>query len=145
MRIADLSEDKFHFQEHQKIENISADALDSSLKTGFTVGKSGTIPATAADTATAPAAVPFDMTVQFLKVVRVAHGSAATAVQPRLSTDDGNSYSNVLEVITFGATSFKQELTLATEVDLNEGEMFNFSVSSGGGETIVLYVLGKVR
>lgn len=111
---------------------------------GLSVGKAGTIPATSADTGDFLLAIPFDMTAERLKVTRKTHGSAAMVIQPRVSGDAGNSYSDALESITFGSTSLEQELNI-TDVDLNEGDILNFSITSGGGTNLLVEVIGRTR
>lgn len=114
------------------------------LERVLVMGKAGAVAATETDAADFLMVVPFNMTLKRIKVSRKTHGSAASVVQVRRSTDSGASYSNAFGSATFASTGLVATSDPA-DLDVNEGDVLNFSVATGGGSNLLVELVGVGR
>jgi hypothetical protein len=117
-----------------------------SAERALSMGLGGTVPATAADTADFVVQVPFNMTLKRLKVTAKTAPGGAMAVQLRRSTNATTpSYSNVSGFVATFTASQSSAVVDPADVDVNEGDLLNFSVSTGGGQNLLVEAIGVTR
>ena len=111
------------------------------------MGRAGTIPAaTANDQADFLVIVPFNMSLRRLKATALTAPSGNTTFQIRRSTDSGGSFSNAFGTVTISASA-KVGTADPGDLDVNEGDVLNFSVTVGGGSgtNCAVFVVGARR
>ena len=128
---------------HDTLGLATQTELDATKERALTMGKAGTISATDADAADFLLVVPFAMTLKRIKCSRKTHGSAASVVQIRRSTDNGASFSNAFGTATFGSSSLVATGDPA-DLAVSEGDVLNFSVSTGGGTNLLVELVATV-
>jgi hypothetical protein len=117
-----------------------------SAERALSMGLGGTVPATAADTADFVVQVPFNMTLKRLKATAKTGPGGAMAVQLRRSTNPTTpSYSNVTGFVATFVAGQSSAVVDPTDVDVNEGDLLNFSVSTGGGQNLLVEAIGVTR
>lgn len=110
----------------------------------FTMGKAGTIAATETDAADFLLVVPFPCTLKRLKTSRKTAVNASV-VQIRRSTDSGASYSNAFGSATFASGTALVATADPADLNVNEGDILNFSVATGGGTNLLVEVTAVPR
>lgn len=97
-----------------------------------------------ADTADFLQVIPFNMTLKRFKITRATHGSSASVVQIRKSTNSGASYSDAFGSATFGSTSLVATAD-PTDHNVTEGDVLNFSITTGGGTNYLVQIIAAPR
>lgn len=119
---------------------------DGVPETALVIGLAGEIPsATADDQADFYMVVPFDMVVKRLKATAATAPSTNTELTLRRSTDNGATFSTVTgRTVTINNGDHLGENDV-TDQNVNQGDILNFSVTSGGGsgENLALFVIGS--
>ncbi len=110
----------------------------------LTMGLAGTVAATATDTADFLMVVPFNMTLRRIKASAKTAPTGAMAVQIRRSTDAGATYANAFGTVTFTANT-RTAASDPADLDVNEGDVLNFSVSTGSGSNLMVELVGVAR
>lgn len=126
-------------------QNTSAQKVAPEL--ALMMGRAGAIPAaTSADAADFLVIVPFNITALRLKATAKTAPTSATTMQIRRSTDGGDSFSDAFGTVQLGANS-KDGVSDPANLDLNEGDVLQFSVTVGGGSgtNLAVMVVGKAR
>jgi len=112
-------------------------------------GKAGAIPsATANDQADFLVVVPFNMTWKRIKVSVLTKPSSDTTIQIRRSTNSGESFSNAFGTCTVTASGNAKAFSSdPSDLDVDEGDVLNFSITGGGGDgtNILVEVIGVAR
>ncbi len=110
------------------------------------MGKAGVV-AAAADTADFIQVAPFDMKLTRIKATCSKTPRSNATIQIRRSTDNGNSFSIAFGTIVItSAGTAKIFASNPADLDINEGDGFNFSVTGGAdGEDYMLDIIGETR
>lgn len=124
--------------------SISIGGVVYSAQRAIQMGKAGTITATMTDAADFLQVVPANLSLTKLKVTRATHGSAASVVQIRKSTDSGASFSNAFGSATFTTTGLVATADPADH-NVSEGDILNFSISTGGGSNFLVQLIAVPR
>jgi hypothetical protein len=123
--------------------------IDVGHESALAMGQAGDIPAaTTDDTADFYVTVPFDMTLLRLVGVVKTKPTSDTTIQIRRSTDDGNSFSNAFgTVVITAAGSAKSFSSDPTDLDVDEGDVMNYSITVGGGDgtNLLVETIGVAR
>ncbi len=111
------------------------------------MGLAGTPPAaTTNDVADFYLILPFNMTLTRLKATMKTAPSGNTTYQVRRSIDAGASFANAFGAVTVNASA-KVGTADPADLDVNEGDVLNFSVTVGGGSgsNPAVFAVGKAR
>ncbi len=113
------------------------------------LGQSGTIPAaTTNDVADFLVTIPFDMTLTRIKGVVKTKPSSNTTFQIRRSTNDGDTFANFFGTVVITAAGAAKSFSAdPADLDVNEGDVFNYSVTVGGGDgsNALVEIIGVAR
>lgn len=102
-------------------------------KVAFTLGRAGGIPpAVTNEAADFWFIVPFNTTLEKIKVTSPSGPTALTTFQIRRSTDGGASWANAFGSVDLAANA-ETGTADPTDLAVNEGDLLNFSVTVGGG------------
>ena len=90
--------------------------------------------------------VPFNVTLTRLKATMKTAPGANVTYQVRRSVDSGASFANAFGTVTINSTA-KVGIADPADLDVNEGDVLNFSVTVGGGSgtNAAIFVIGKAR
>ena len=111
------------------------------------MGLAGAPPtATSNDVADFYVIVPFNMTLTRLKATMKTVPSTNTTFQVRRSVDSGASFADAFGTVTVDASAYVGTADPG-DLDVNEGDVLNFSVTVGGGSgaNAAIFVVGKAR
>ncbi len=124
------------------------DAVDAQNVRGFTMGKGGSISATETNAADYPILVPYDCTLMRMKASLKTAASGAMVVTLRQSAGPITTAPSYSDVTGFSATFSTNNVAAVVDpadVDVSEGDMLNFSCTTGSGANILLEVVVKLR
>ena len=111
------------------------------------MGYAGTPPAaTTNDIADFYVIVPFNVTLTRLKATMKTAPGANVTYQIRCSVDSGGSFSNAFGTVTINSAA-KVGIADPADLNVNEGDVLNFSVTVGGGTGTnpAIFVVAKAR
>lgn len=115
-----------------------AKIVEAAKVRALAFGKAGSISATETDAADFLVPIPFDCTVLRMKVTCKTAPGGSMAVQLRKSTNSGSSFADVSGfVVTFSASA-KIAVVDPSNADLSEGDILNFSASTGSGANLLV-------
>lgn len=129
---------------------LLTDALirgDDPLVRAFVLGKAGAL-ANATNSADFRIMMPFDFTLQRMKVITQVAPTGAMVVQLRRATAYTNSSPTFSDVTGFVITMTANEVGKVvdpTDVDVNENDLFDFSLATATGTSILVVLVGKMR
>lgn len=125
---------------------LATTAYVDAKERALTLGKGGVIGATETNAADFPMIVPFALTMKRMKVVLNTAASGAMAVQLRKASAPGTavpSYSDVSGFLcTFANGSQIATVTPGTAILASEGDLLNFSATTGSGSNMMVEVVG---
>lgn len=125
-----------------------AAAIEAENLRGFTLGKGGSILTTDTNAADYPFCVPYDCTLLRMKVVLKTAASGAMVVQLRSAAGPVTTAPSYSDVSGFTVT-FANTRVLATvdpaDVDASEGDVLNFSCTTGSGANLLVEVVVALR
>lgn len=132
---------------------VFADSTEqiSATQTALIVGRAAAIPASATNVQHNDfhLVVPFDLTLRRLRVACLTKPSTDTTLTLRRSTDSGATWADVsgwtVTITSSGsAVAFSAD---PTDLDVVEGDVLGFRVSTGGGSgtNVILEIIGSVR
>ncbi len=123
-------------------------AIEAENIRGLTLGKGGAVLTTDTNAADYPICVPYNCTLQRMKVTLKSAASGAMVVQLRTATGPVTTAPSYSDVSGFAAT-FANTRVLATvdptNVDVSEGDFLNFSCTTGSGSNILVEVVVSLR
>jgi hypothetical protein len=110
------------------------------------LGISGTIGGTVTDGADYPVPIPFNMTLQKMKVFCKTAPAGAMVTQLRRATSiTAPTFSDVTGFATTHVASQNGAVVDPTDVDINENDVLNLSIATGSGANLLAMIVGKKR
>ena len=136
--------------------NLKIHNMDGSLGTveighesALAIGQAGAIPsATTNDVADFLLTVPYDMTLLRIVGTVKTKPTSNTTFQVRRSTNDGDTFSNAFGTVVITAAGNARSFSAnPADLDVDEGDVLNYSVTVGGGDgtNALVEIIGVAR
>jgi hypothetical protein len=134
------------FDTTPQLGGVDLATTDKAYSRAIVMGLAGVIPASSADVADFYVILPFNMTLQRMKVVCKVAPTGAMTVQLRRSTNRTTpSWSDVTGFLATFTSGQQSAIVDPTDVDVNEDDLLGFSIGTGSGTNLLLEVVAKSR